>query len=135
MKTMLLTLLALMAVLGTATIVSAKKPESVTLKRGQQKSAANGEVILKFISVLEDSRCPTDANCIWSGNAKVKVQISNKHGGSKTSIMNTTTGGPLGDQFNGWAIYITSLTPAPKSGKKIDPKSYVATFTVSRLTR
>ena len=132
MKTMLLTLIA---ILGIATIASASKPETVILKQGQKKSAAKGEVILKFISVLEDSRCPTDTNCVWAGNAKVKVQISNGHGGSKMSVMNTTTGGPLGDQYNGWAVYLTSLTPAPKSGKKIEQKSYIATFTVSRLTR
>src|ERR1043166_5255821 len=105
MKTLVLTLIA---IFGMATIVSASKPETITLKRGQQKRAANGEVILKFISVTEDSRCPTDTNCIWAGNAKVQVRISNGRGGSKMAIMNTTTG-QLGDQYDGWAIYLTSL--------------------------
>jgi hypothetical protein len=131
MKTMFLTL---MAILGFAIAASAASPDTVSLKRGQQKSAANGEVILKFISVIEDSRCPTDANCVWAGNAKIRVRISNRHGGSKIVVMNTTTG-QLGDQYDGWAIVLTSLTPLPKAAVKTDPRRYVATFTVRRLTR
>jgi len=132
MKTAFLTLIAILAL---ATIGMAQKTETLTLKRGQQKRAANGEIILKFVSVLEDSRCPTDVNCVWAGNAKIEVIISDKNGGSKKSVMNTTTGGPLGDQHNGWAIYLTSLTPLPKSGKSTKKKSYVATFNITRLFR
>jgi len=132
MKTMLLTFAVL---LGLSAVALARNPETIVLKTGQQKSAAKGQIVLKFVSVTDDSRCPTDTNCIWAGNAVVHVKISNRHGGgSKNSVMNTTTG-PKGDQFNGWAIYLTSLTPEPKSSKKIDPKSYVATFEVRRLTR
>jgi hypothetical protein len=132
MKTMFL---IFAAILSFSAVALARNPETVVLRSGQQKSAAKGEVVLKFISVTDDSRCPTDTNCIWAGNAVVHVKISNGHGGgSKTAVMNTTTG-PKGDQFNGWAIYLTSLTPEPKSGKKIDQKGYVATFEVRRLTR
>ena len=126
--------LTLIAILGLGSIAMAQKTETVTLKRGQQRSAANGEVILKFISVVEDSRCPTDVDCIWAGNAKIEVLITDKRGGSKKVIINTTTG-PAGDQHNGWAIYLTSLTPSPKTGKKISQRSYRATFNVTRLFR
>jgi hypothetical protein len=131
MRTMLLTFIA---ILGFAAAALASKPETIVVKRGQQKSAAKGEVIIKFVSVTEDSRCPTDTNCIWAGNAKVQVKIANRQGGSKMAVMNTTVG-PKGDQFNGWAVYLTSLTPEPKSGKKMDQRSYVATFEIRRLTR
>lgn len=127
--------LTLVTILAFGSLAMAQKTETVTLKYGQQKKAANGEVILKFLSVIEDSRCPTDVDCIWSGNAKIVVLISDNRGGRKKSIMNTTTGGPLGDQHNGFAIYLTSLTPAPKSNKKIKQRSYVATFNVTRLFR
>ena len=131
MKIMFLTLIA---IFGIATIGMAQKPETLILKRGQQKSTAKGEVILKFLSVIEDSRCPTDVNCVWVGNAKIEVLITDKRGGSKKAVMNTTTG-QLGDQHNGYAIYLTSLTPSPKNGKKIKQRNYVATFNVTRLFR
>ena len=131
MKIMFLTLIA---IFGIATIGMAQKPETLILKRGQQKSTAKGEVILKFLSVIEDSRCPTDVNCVWVGNAKIEVLITDKRGGSKKVVMNTTTG-PAGDQHNGYAIYMTSLTPSPKSGKTIKQRSYIATFNITRLFR
>jgi len=132
MKTAFLTLFA---IIGLATIGMAQQTETLTIKRGQQKKAADSGITLKFVSVLEDSRCPTDVNCIWEGNAKIEVIISDKNGGSKKSVMNTTSGGPLGDQHNGWAIYLTSLTPLPKGTKATKQKSYVATFNITRLFR
>jgi len=131
MKTVLLTFAV---IFSFCAVTMARNPETIVVKGGQHRSAAKGEVIVKFVSVTEDSRCPTDTNCIWAGNATVQVKISNRHGGSKTFVMNTNTG-PKGDQFNGWAIYLTSLTTEPKSGRKIGLKSYVATFEIKRLTR
>ncbi len=131
MKRMFLTIIT---IIGLSAAVLAYKPETVTLKSGQKKSAAGGELSIKFISVTEDSRCPTDANCIWAGNATVQVKVTTRSRGVKMMTMNTSSG-PQGDQFNGWAIYLTSLTPAPKSGKAINPKSYTATFSIARLTR
>jgi len=131
MKTMFLTFLAILAI---GAVALARNPETIVLKSGQQKPAAKGEITVKFVSVTEDSRCPADANCIWAGNATVQVKITSRNGGSKMSVMNTTTG-PTGDQFNGWAIYLTSLTPSPNSRKALDPKKYVATFEIKRLTR
>ena len=72
MKRMLLTLFT---IVGLSAVVLANRPEIVSLRAGQQKRVAKGELIVKFISVEEDSRCPKDAQCVWSGNAKVKVQI------------------------------------------------------------
>ncbi len=126
--------LTLVAILGIATVGMAQKTETLVIKRGQQRSAVKGDVIIKFLSVLEDSRCPTDVNCVWAGNAKIEVLITDKHGFSKKAVMNTTIG-QKGDQHNGWAIYLTELTPLPKSGKTISQRKYVATFNVTRLHR
>lgn len=126
--------LTLMAILGIGSVAMAQKTESLVIKRGHQKSAANGEVILKFLSVIEDSRCPTDVNCVWAGNAKVEVLITDKRGGSKKVVMNTTTG-PAGDQHNGYAVYLSGLTPSPKGRKAINQRNYIATFNVTRLFR
>ena len=131
MKRMLLTLIT---IVGLSAAVLAYKPETVTVKSGQKKAALSGELSIKFVSVTEDSRCPVDADCIWAGNAKVHVVVTDRRGGSKTMVMNTTMG-PKGDQYNGWAINLTELTPAPKSSITIKQKAYKATFTITRLTR
>jgi len=31
---------------------------------------------VKFLKVLEDSRCPSDVTCVWEGQAKVLVEVT-----------------------------------------------------------
>jgi len=42
--------------------------ETITIKNHQ----------VKFIKVLEDSRCPKDVTCIWTGSARVQVEVWKK---------------------------------------------------------
>jgi hypothetical protein len=34
-----------------------------------------GETQIKFAEVVSDSRCPRDVDCVWAGEAKVRVEI------------------------------------------------------------
>ena len=131
MKTLILTIIML---LGIGGIAAAQTTDTITLKPGQQKTTARAHLKIKFLNVVEDSRCPTDVNCIWAGNAKIKIRVTGLGSGPKTFELNTSMG-PKGDQFDGWAINLESLTPAPKSGKTIRPKDYRARFTIVRLQR
>jgi hypothetical protein len=125
------TILTAIFILVLATIVPAQKTYSVTLRPGQQKRTAQGEITVKFVSVTEDSRCPDKAMCVWVGNAKVAVVISNRRG-SKRTEMNTATG-PQGDQYGGWAIKLVSLSP--KQDGTMRQSRYRALFSVERLYR
>lgn len=71
-KILLLSLL----ILGISGISLAKAEESVKVAIGKTKTADRGKVSIKFISVVEDSRCPMNARCVWAGNAKIKVSVS-----------------------------------------------------------
>lgn len=128
MKTIFLTA---MFILGLAALVPAQKADSITLKRGQQKKAGHNEITIKFVSVMEDSRCPEKAACVWAGNAKIEVLVSDRHG-KKTLTMNTNMGNH-GDQYGGWAINLISLTP--KADGKMPQSAYRAVFSIERLTR
>jgi hypothetical protein len=131
MKIIIITIL-----LATSLVIvaSAQTGQAVLVCAGKQATAKQSGLTVKFVEVLEDSRCPTDANCIWAGNARIKIEVTNKDGGEKTFELNTSSG-PKGDQFDGWAIDLESLTPAPRSAQKTDPQSYQAKITISRLTR
>ena len=111
----------------------AHSADTVTLKVGKEARARSSKVRIKFISVVEDSRCPTDVNCIWAGNAKIKVLVSTSRTSREFEI--NTNLGPQGDQLDGWAINLVSLTPHPTSKGAPRASSYVAKFTVTRLTR
>ena len=111
----------------------AQTGDTLTLKVGQQRTAPNSKLRIKFISVIEDSRCPVGANCIWEGNAKIRVQVTGQRS-TKVFEFNTTLG-PKGDMLDGWAITLEELIPVPRADRKNNFKRYTATFKVARLTR
>ena len=116
-----------------ATVGYSQSTRTVTIKAGQTKTESRSKLKIKFISVTEDSRCPEGVNCVWAGNAKVKVEIKSSR---TTKIFEFNTGmGPKGDVLDGWAINLEELTPYPKNNITTDPKRYQAKFTIVRLTR
>jgi len=128
MKTYILTAVLLLAF--SAMTISAQT--NVILKPGQQRTVSGLKI--KFISVEEDSRCPENARCVWAGNARVKIQVTSKRLGTRVFEMNTFSG-PRGNQLDGYAINLESLTPGRKTSDPIRPSSYRATISVSRLKR
>ena len=130
---MRLFILTLIVMLSITSFAAAQTPENVTVKAGTQRSAKRSKLKIKFVSVVDDSRCPEGANCVWAGNAQIKVLIGNGKT-SKEFEMNTTLG-PKGDSFDGWAIYLEELTPYPKAGASASPTAYQAKFKIVRLTR
>lgn len=127
MKTLILIFIAILAAASPA---FAQSDHRLTVRTREQKIAFRGELKLEFVSVLEDSRCPADVQCIWAGNARVKVRVTDWRGAVKLFELNTTAG-PKGDQFGGFAINLVGLTPEPKrKGVR-----YAATFSIGRLVR
>ncbi|MEO7540257.1 MAG: hypothetical protein ABIV21_09525 [Pyrinomonadaceae bacterium] len=113
--------------------VSSQTPETIVVKAGQQKKARTSRLTVKFMSVTEDSRCPVGTNCVWAGNARIKVRITGERG-AKTFEFNTTMG-PKGDIMEGWSIMLDTLTPLPRAGKPTNSRTYAATFNIVRLQR
>lgn len=133
MKTNLIAALLLTLVLGTFQIAEAQSQERQKVQIHKQKRFAKSNLTVKFVSLIEDSRCPEGANCIWAGNAKIKIEIG-KSGKKETFEVNTTLG-PKGATYNGYAIELVSLVPVPRENIRINRNGYVATFAVSRLAR
>ena len=133
MKTKLILALLLTFVFGTIQTVEAQSREQQKVQIHKQKKFLRSNLTVKFVSLIEDSRCPKGTNCIWAGNAKIKIEVGK--GGKKETFEVNTTLGPKGATYNGYAIELVSLTPVPKENIRINRNGYVATFAVSRLTR
>lgn len=132
MKTLALAI-AFVVMVSINGFAQTRTKETVTLGVGKQKTAKKSRLKIKFLEVIEDSRCPTGVDCIWAGNAKVKVKIIGSHS-SQVFEFNTNIGAK-GDIFDGWAITIDKLTPYPRADKEIDKKTYNVELSISRLTR
>ena len=125
--------ITLISTLLFAMTITAQAPETVSLKAGQRKSAVKGRLKIKFLSVEEDSRCAEGAQCIWAGNAKIKISVSGMYE-TKTFELNTNMA-PQSVTMDCWAIEIDSLLPAKSADKATDQKDYVAKLKITMLKR
>lgn len=133
MKTIFLTLI-LALVFGSVLPAQAQTAEQLSLRVSKQKKLSRSKLTIKFLSLVEDSRCAEGTQCVWAGNAKIKVLVTTSRGESKTFEMNTNKGAK-GDSLGGYAIMLESLTPTPKTNIRIDKNGYTATFSIKKLSR
>lgn len=56
-------------------------PGTVTARLGEEVQV--GDLRVRPLQVLEDSRCPTDVDCVWAGRIRVKVAV----GGAGEPVM------------------------------------------------
>jgi hypothetical protein len=92
---------------------------------GGAQSALN--VTITPRQVVDDSRCPTDVQCIWAGTAHVRASIN-----TSAEMRDETfeLGKPL--RLGAYTITLSELTPAKSAGDEIPASSYRFVFTVSR---
>jgi hypothetical protein len=121
-------LLGLVA-LGTLS-ASAIRPETLKVLINKEVTTKDG-LRIAFVDLIEDSRCPKDVDCVWAGNARIKVRISPATGSAESYVLNTTTS-PRSIVIDGYEIKFTALTPEPASNIRIRKDGYTATFVVTR---
>ena len=76
------------------------------------------------LAVLEDSRCPEDARCIWAGRLKIRAAISGSEGRRTVELV-------LGKGYlvaNG-ALTLETATPVPRTDAPTKPSNYRFGFT------
>ena len=69
--TAILTLSAAFALSACATIAGAPLPDGSDVALGQ-KAYVDGPLV-QPVEVVEDSRCPMNARCVWAGRVRVKM--------------------------------------------------------------
>ena len=104
--------------------------KSVSVRIGQERSAGRANVRIKFVEMIEDSRCPRDVECIQAGNASVRVRVT-RNGRSETMVLNTNKHGEKA-VFAGYEFSLTALTPEPRSNIRINRNGYVATIALTK---
>ena len=124
----------------TTTVVAAQPLGSVKdaaldqefeIKIGQQVSIKKEGLKITFSYVAEDSRCPEGVTCVWAGNGKVVLSVSQARRRSATMRLNTGTD-PKEGAYREYVVKLVGLNPHPKKNVPIKKKDYVATLIVSR---
>ena len=71
------------------------------------------------LALLEDSRCPSDAQCVWAGRVRISARIDL---GSASETHELTLGTPL--SVADGSLELRKVTPPPKADKAIAPSDY-----------
>ena len=104
---------------------------TVSIKVRSEKAVARTGLRIRFVEMVEDSRCPVDTNCVWAGNAKVKIEVRGGRNGRQSFELNSNLA-PAVVKYGGYEIKLVDLTPHPSSNIRINPSGYVARFEVKR---
>jgi len=92
------------------------------------RTADNGELRVTFDAVTEDSRCPSGVQCVWAGNASLRLTLATANETDVAIVNSTTT--PHMAAFEGFVLGYRDLTPYPVSTVPTDRATYVATIWV-----
>ena len=134
---MKLAILPLLFVFATTAIQPASRITLVDLNQSFEVRASN-EVLVKneglrieFQTVAEDSRCPVNVKCVWTGNAKVVLRLSKA--GKHNATINLNTGlDPKHLSYQGYDIKLVEVTPQRKEGVTIKSGGYAVTLLVTK---
>lgn len=112
-----------------ATTVLAKRSETVKVLINKEVTAKSG-LKVAFVELVEDSRCPEDAQGVWAGNAKIRIRVTKK-GKSEILELNTM---PNGDapSFAGYRFSLTDLMPRLRSNVRINRNAYEASIEIKK---
>jgi hypothetical protein len=125
--------LMLMLAFVAIPVNAAGRTETMRVQINKEKRFPKSKVSIRFVELVEDSRCPTDTNCVWAGNAKIKVRVSRN--GRSQDLTLDTNGPHQGATAEGYSIKLVGLTPAPRSNVRINRNGYVATLEAVKLSR
>lgn len=116
--------------------VDADLDQVFVLGGGQQATVRGENLHLRFSDVLEDSRCPTQVECFWTGQARVAIEVV-PDGRAPTATEFNTNPAPGQNsqttQVDGYTIELQSLDPYPQTiDESIALEDYRATLAVRK---
>ncbi|MET0620437.1 MAG: hypothetical protein ABW056_09160 [Thermoanaerobaculia bacterium] len=117
---------------GGSTRAATEEPvEPVELHPGETATVADGELVVTFVSVLEDSRCPKGEQCITAGRARLSFEARPRFGEAVRFDLDTSR--EAGDDgILGFQVTLLDLQPYPVSGRPTPPQDYLARLSVRR---
>ncbi|MBK6801363.1 hypothetical protein [Novosphingobium sp.] len=114
--------LAALPLLGACATVPA---EAGSVRLGQ--TASVGPLRVTPLRVLEDSRCPMEARCVWAGQVRLQVRVV--HAGHR-AVHEVVSNKPLA--LAGGNLELAGVMPPTSVQRKIAPRDYRFTLRFER---
>ncbi|OZC03639.1 hypothetical protein [Rubricoccus marinus] len=131
--------LLILATGGCSGSTAGSAPEVRASATGEPFVLAQGESVevaghaLRFLDVVEDSRCPEGVTCVWEGRAKVRLSASTPQGLSATQVLTLPYAAMTDEDSAVWdvgGVVVELLDVLPMSGPD-DPREVELRVTAS----
>lgn len=112
---------------------SDKLGQTLTLKLNESVDIQKDQLTVTFKEVVEDSRCPTGVECVWEGQASIKLDINNAE--SVAIILRAGKDDLAKDTLNGFIYTLLEVSPYPDATVTlpIPLKDYTIDIQVDKL--
>ena len=95
------------------------------------KSVTTNGLKIEFVELVEDSRCPVDVECVWAGNAKIKIRVTKGRKSQLLDLDMMTKG--TKPNYGTYRLTLKGLSPELRSNVRINRNAYVATIGVTKV--
>ena len=102
---------------GCVTLPHLNEDGSTEVRLGQRADLGGPKVTV--LKVLEDSRCPMEARCVWAGRVRLSVRIELGNGSSVKELASDTPV-PVADG----ALELLGTMPPKSTQRQIAPGDY-----------
>jgi hypothetical protein len=116
------------AVTSSAPVVAADTDFEVP--HGGSVRISGSALTVTFDSVSEDSRCPTDVQCVWEGNATLHLTVDSATLSRRAELRTSGVRQPA--SAYGFLIELRALRPVPTTQARPRQQDYIATLRVTR---
>ena len=117
---------------ATPAPLSASPGMPFILRVGQEALISGEGLRLRFDEVVEDSRCPLGALCVWAGQGVITLTIEGPDGAAGTLQLSTLPPNDATTFLKQYDIRLQALTPYPASDEGISAGEYRATLLITR---
>lgn len=108
-----------------------KLEEAFDIKMNMEATIPGKNLSLKVVDVLEDSRCAEFAMCVWEGQIKLEIEITdNQITTTKEIIYRSGKNLPL--EFGDYVFSLTQVTPDNQIDEVIELNDYTFTFFIEK---
>lgn len=116
-----------------ADTISSELEKELILKLGDKATIDSNGIVIKFLTVSDDSRCPLDVICVWQGKASVIINIQ-VDGQDYGNYELSTEGNRNSVTVNQYNFQMKEILPYPTSIEKAKPSDYSIKLFVSKAT-
>ncbi len=120
---------------NNATVKSAPVNDAAfSLKVHETKTiSGSGDMYIRFDSVLSDSRCPKNVQCVWQGVATAQLLIGNKTEQQSFNLSTAAVQKYIKDTIvMGYRIEVANLLPYPDKDIPFTNQDYIISLKIRK---